>query len=273
VTVPRSAVLRALAVAGAVVAASSAAVTPAAAATQRVTVVQHNVQSKWGPISLAVQHAKDIGAQGITLQEVCQSQLPALRSITTGWTVNWQVSGPKGCGTNNPIGTAAIWTGGSGGVLEQPALTPDGARTPKLTCVRYGSAPVRHICSVHLVARDPTGVRDDQTADIRRLTGEWISRGHAVVVGGDFNATPAQPEMDAKYALDGYGRFNEANQLALDARDGVWTVQSATGYRRKIDDVFFSQNRTPATAAGGASAVSTASDHRMLTAWASVRMG
>lgn len=272
--VSRAALLGALVVPLAVAAATSVAVTPAAAATQQVTIVQHNVHSLWGPISTAVQHARDVGAQGITLQEVCQSQLPALRSITTGWTVNWQVSGAKGCGATNPIGDVAIWTGGTGGVAEQPALTPDGTHTPKLTCVRYGSAPVRHVCSVHLVARDPDAViRTQQTADIRRLTGAWIDLGHAVVVAGDFNATPTRPEMDAMYALNGNGRFNEANQLALDARAGVWTFQSPTGYRRKIDYVFFSQNRTPATASGGASAVSTASDHRLLTGWASVRVG
>lgn len=245
---------------------------PAQAAEQRVKIVQHNVEKKWAPIALAVQQAKTISAQGITLQEVCQSDKNTLIAQNPAWTINYKLSRADGCGTNNDVGTVAIWTGGANGAKESYDLPKDGTRNPRLTCVKYGSSPVRHICSAHLVSKDTENVRAKQTARIASITSGWITNNHAVVVAGDFNASPGKPEMDSMYALNGRGRFTEGDQTAT-ARAGDWTATSKDGNHRKIDYVFFSRNRTGFGDAKGIQTISTDSDHELLIARADVRVG
>lgn len=251
--------------------ASTAFAAPASAAPVRVKIVQHNVEKKLSAVRTAIQQARAVDAEGLTLQEVCKNDVPTIQAETPGWTVNWRRSRADGCGTDNAVGTMAIWTGGANGVQEQRALTKDDNRTPKLTCIRYGSSPVRHLCSAHLVSKDKgRGLRARQTADIKRITGGWIGKGDAVVVGGDFNAVPTAPEMHSMYALNGNGRFVEADQTAT-KRAGDWTGKGSDGGKRKIDYVFFSTNRSNAGDMKGAEPFTSDSDHRGLIARADVR--
>ncbi|MBM6400065.1 endonuclease/exonuclease/phosphatase family protein [Phycicoccus sonneratiae] len=249
-------------------------VQPAAAASP-IIIVDHNVAKSWDAIQATVSKAVELGAEGITMQEVCVTQANEMDGYWAGrWTVNWSVSKKDGCGPGNDVGTVAIWTGGGNGVDQDLVLPQDGTtpgddyetRNPHLTCVKYGSTPVRHVCSAHLVAHDVEGVRGAQTRAIKNYTAEWISNQHFVVVGGDFNTAPTSPAMDSMYAQNGNGNFVEANQI----EDGTRTGNLATHAVGKLDYVFFSTNRTVFPGGGGIQLFSTASDHKMVVARATV---
>ncbi|QKE85109.1 endonuclease/exonuclease/phosphatase family protein [Arthrobacter sp. NEB 688] len=242
-----------------------AAAAPASAAPERVKIVQHNVEKKWSAIAAAVQLAADTSADGLTLQEVCKTDADRLISEHPGWTVNWRESRAGACSDGKAVGVAAILRGQAGADGLWPALPADTGRTVELVCVRYGATVKRFICSVHLAKGDPTA-RKLQTAAIKQITNQWINNQGSVVVGGDFNATPYTDEMDSMYALNGNGRFTEADQAAGRGGD----VTSADG--RKIDYVFFSQNRTSAVQAAGITVTSTDSDHKLLLAKADVTL-
>ena len=243
-----------------------------AAADSPITIVNHNVAKNWDAIQMTVSKAVEIGAQGITMQEVCVSQANEMDLYWVGrWTVNWSLSRAesKGCG-NDAVGTLAIWTGGPNGVDEDLKLPADEGRTPHLTCVRYGTRPVRHVCSTHLVAWDDDGVRPKQVRAVHGYTNAWLSVGHSVVVGGDFNTTPMNAALDWMYAQGGMGQFTEANMIeepGVGTRDG----NLVTAGNRKIDYVFFSRNRTVETGAGGLQLFTTPSDHKMMVARATMR--
>ena len=155
---------------------------------------------------------------------------------------------------------------GAGGDRIFSDLPDDDGRTVDMVCVRYSGTPKRFICSVHLAKGDPTA-RAQQTAAVKKATSVWINNGGAVVVAGDFNAVPTKPEMDNMYALNGTGRFTEADQSGT-TRGG--SVTSSDG--RKIDYVFFSQNRTTENQAAGITTFATDSDHKMLLAKADVTL-
>lgn len=248
---------------------------PAAAATGPVTIVDHNVAKSWDAIQATVAKAVDLGAEGITMQEACVTQANEMDGYWAGrWTVNWSLSRTNGCGPGNDVGTVAIWTGGGNGVDEDLVLPRDGTkpdddhptRDPHLTCVKYGSSPVRHVCSAHLVAYDVEGVRGAQTRAIKNYAAEWISHRHLVVVGGDFNTAPTSPPMDSMYAQNGNGSFVEANQI----EDGTRTGNLATHNAGKLDYVFFSANHTRFPGGGGIQLFTTVSDHKMVVARATV---
>lgn len=143
-----------------------------AAAAPVAIFVDHNVEARQSAIDAAVAQAIAVGAHGITLQEVCSSQASALyNQYGASWSINYATDNPQkpNCG-GQPGGTVAIWTGGPTGADEDIPITVDGGRTPNLTCVRFPSNIVNHVCSAHLVAADADGVRDQQTGDIKRAT-------------------------------------------------------------------------------------------------------
>lgn len=255
-TTRRRAALAALAAGFAVAAPLLGPAAPAQAAPGSLVVVDHNIEKRAGVLDRALEEARQRGAQVLTLQEVCQTDAEALEAARTGWSVNFTPSRPAGCGTRGDVGTMVVWRGAAGALERDYLLTRDGERTPHLTCLRFGSAPVRHVCSVHLVSEDPGGIRAQQTADIKSLTREWIEKGHLVVVGGDFNAAPGKPEMNSMFARGGDGRFVSAHELKGRA-------ESTTDSGRHIDYVFFSANRA---GSGGLQVIPTGSDHHLLVA-------
>lgn len=243
-----------------------AAAAPKKADTETLKVFDHNLDKSEKAFNAAIDRATERGADAITLQEVCESWAKKLQDDHKGWTVVYDES-KNGADADCDVpadssGNVAIWTGGGNGKPVHEPLTKDGGeeitnedgtketlhkRTPDLTCVRFGTEPVKTVCSTHLVAFDESNVRGKQTNDIRRITKAWIENGQSVVVGGDFNTKPKLEPMNHMYDLKGDGWFNEADQLqGGQGRNGVDTTEK----RGKIDYVFFSQNRTPKTANG-----------------------
>jgi endonuclease/exonuclease/phosphatase (EEP) superfamily protein YafD len=253
----RRAALTALA-AAAVTAPLLAPAAPAAAAPGSYTVVSHNVEKYRSVLHKAFDTARARGAQALTLQEVCVDDAVELAQANPGWPMLFTTSRVGGCAKKGKgdVGTLVIRRSGGDYSIQEFALPADPGRVPRLSCLTFGSAPVKHVCSVHLVSEDPGGIRAQQTQEIKRLTRDWIQAGHLVVVGGDFNAGPDKPEMDSMFARGGDGRFVSAHQLEGRA-------EKTTDSGRHIDYVFFSQNRA---ASGGLQVTPTGSDHHMLVA-------
>ncbi|NDL55550.1 endonuclease/exonuclease/phosphatase family protein [Phytoactinopolyspora mesophila] len=106
-----------------------------------------------------------------------------------------------------------------------------------------------------------------------------------VILGGDFNAEPGDPEMDPFYALDGIGEFVEidmtnpdgftqdcVNQQATECRSGVRTFDHPTEGPKKIDYVFFSADHVLDLEAE-VLPVGPNSDHYLLRGRAEVSVG
>lgn len=234
-------------------------IAPASAAPGGFTVVDHNVEKFNSVLTKAVDTANARGADALTLQEVCGTDADALAASRPGWAMHFAPSRADGCSSKGKgdVGTLVVWRKGTDVIKRDFPLPADPGRVPQLSCLRFGSAPVKHVCSTHLVSEDQgTGIRAQQTAEIKRLTAGWIADDHLVVVGGDFNATPDKPEMNAMFARGGDGRFVSAHQLEGRA-------EKTTDSGRQIDYVFFSQNRA---SSGGLQVTPTGSDHHMLVA-------
>ncbi len=242
----------------ALVAPAAAPIAGAQAAPGTLVVIDHNIEKRPSVLARAVDEARARNADVMTLQEVCATDAATLASQHPGWTSHFMTSRPGGCGGNNDVGTLLVWRGGSTARDDDYALTADPGRTPHLSCLTFGSAPVRHVCSVHLVATNGATIRPQQTHDIKALTRDWIQDNHLVVVGGDFNAVPDDPAMDNMFArgAGNTGRFVSAHELEGRA-------QSTTDNGRHIDYVFISENRA---ASGSLQVVPTGSDHHLLAA-------
>jgi hypothetical protein len=266
-----------------------------------IRVIQHNIEKKPEVLQVVLEEAAAIDAHGITLEEVCPPELAALRAkYGSKWTISSVSLGKRsanGCdlpdGTHDFTQIVAIWTGGTtGNVSKHEDLATPASVPGAMACVSFerGNVPV-HLCAVHLISADftdpATGIvydgekaRVEETASIKRITGEWFSgaKNHFGIIGGDFNSGPGLPAMDNLYApaLGGTGSFVEYNRSG-GSRAGTETAHSAAdpvtgtpGSSRKIDYIFFSANRAPVD--GPAVDVSPdASDHDMVTSLVSMK--
>lgn len=270
------------------------------AATTKIRIVQHNVEKRPGPVTKAMEKAVAINAQAITLQEVCASDVHLIREFAQArgetWTVNAQQSRTDGCAAGDDVMTVAVRTAG-GATASQPALSPDEAendqgvryhqRQQELVCLTWGQGPVKTVCSVHIalgkafVAGTNELARPVQIKQVKDHAYDFTEKGHAVIIGGDFNAVPKDTVMNRMYAkgLDSSGnepngRFFEATQLTKPQsaeRRGAITATTGDGGTRKIDYVFFSKNTTPWTQDGASiDTFTTGSDHKMVTAAATI---
>lgn len=289
-----------LALAGALILTAFTFVSPTAShAATKFIVVQHNVEKKGAVLRKALEKAHGDKAQALTLQEVCQSDLPVIADYLSGigekWTVNSQQSRTNGCGTGDDVLTLVIRTA-QGATASTHALSPDekendnGARVhqrqQKLVCVGWGSGPAKVVCSVHValgqayVVATDTNAQRTQLKEIKDITKKFIGDGALVVVGGDFNAQPKDKDLNRMYAkgvdADGgapNGQFFEATQLTNQSADrgGKNTSFPTNGTPRKIDYVFYSSNKTAWSQSGATMELfATGSDHRMLVTSAKV---
>jgi len=267
-----------------------------------ITIVQHNIEKRDEVLERTLTHAKNAGAHGIALQEVCPAQVERLRATYGG---KWSIAvmpGKKpalsGCdlpnGTHDFPANVAIWTGGTGGkatvyaAMSNPANAPGG-----MVCVEFDRAKVPvHLCSAHLISADwvdpNTGtkydgeaIRQQQTTHIKQIARDnWFAgaRNHFGIVAGDFNGQPNTPPLDKMYetSLGGTGDFTEYNRSG-GSRDGAVTAHAdgsnttdGKPYSKKIDYVFFSTNRAPRDGAG-VNIIEDASDHDMVTSTVQMR--
>ncbi|MFN2502639.1 MAG: endonuclease/exonuclease/phosphatase family protein [Acidimicrobiales bacterium] len=150
----------------------------------------------------------DLRPTVVTLNEVCASQAEHVMKETQNgpWPMVMSFTAtatrPRMSRCENPhqFGNAVLVSHG----MKDPhspyplPLTPSqlkGGQEPTgMVCMisAGGGVPV-HVCSVHLVySGDPDYKEDNrrQAVEVARLANSWRSQGHAVVIGGDFNATP-----------------------------------------------------------------------------------
>ena len=268
-------------------------------AKKSVTIVQHNVEKKQGPIDNAIQSAQATGALGIALEEVCPDQLARLQAAHgTQWTIGFvqQKHAPsEGC--DNPAApgghdipfVVAIWTGGTNGSVQAfPALGAPAAAPGEMVCVSFTFAKMQsHLCAAHLISAkwtdpatntvyDGEDVRKRQVKHVADINHAWVHAGDVAIVAGDFNGQPDTAPLDLMYvpALGGSGDFTEYNRT--NGRDGIDTAHAngnntTTGeaYAKKIDYVFFSRNHAPLAGAMPAFQKDT-SDHDMVTSTAQI---
>lgn len=260
--------------------------------TASIKIVQHNIEKKNDPLMMALGRAENIGADGITLQEVCPQQLDWLVANYTGkWTivaVEHLTPALTGCanpGVDKPF-SVVIWRGGPGGT---PAWFPSVSGIPdspgNMVCVEFPRGGVAvDLCSLHLnstVFGSYSGedLRLRATTKVKQITRDnWLSRGHFVILGGDFNGKPSTPPLEKIYtaSLGGSGDFTEYNRSGP-SREGRNTAHSSgdhtetgEGYDKKIDYIFFSDNRAPRD--GELAEITTdASDHDMVTSMVRMR--
>lgn len=246
------------------------------AASAQLTVVQHNIEKKNGPLDVALGAGNN--ANGITLQEVCPEQLATLRAraAAKGWTLSSAEVPHATCNNQNPS-VVAIWTGGPNGEIskvDQLGTTP--GVPGQAACVAFMFKKVKtHLCSVKLISTaKPEGqaeiIRRTQTDQLRAIArNSWFGgRNEFGIIAGDFNANVDQESVDKLYApqIGGKGDFTEYNRGNGNTRAGVPTAHAEGDngpYAKKIDYVFFSTNRAPVNGPN-VSVTPTGSDHDMV---------
>ena len=263
-----------------------------------IRIVQHNIEKKDAVLDRTIQHAKNIDAHGIALQEVCPVQVERLKKmIPSSWSIG---VGPgkkrsiSGCelpdGTQDFPAIVVIWTGGKNGkVTDYPVLASPANAPGAMVCIQFERAKVPvHLCSAHLISADwvdpNTGtsydgaaIRLEQTTKIKQIArDEWFggSRNHFGIVAGDLNGQPNTPPLDKLYdaKLGGTGDFTEYNRSG-GSRNGENTAHAdgdGTPFSRKIDYVMFSTNRAPIDGPG-VNIVKDGSDHDMVTSTVQMR--
>lgn len=247
-------------------------------------VVDQNVERKQSAIDDALLQAANTNAHAILLQEVCESQMQAIRASHPNWTVGWLADNPvcppaPGTTQKTMGGVVAIWTGGSTGVVQgltfdHQAIFPERGYLSNqgIVCVLY--AEEYRICSTHLISIDQDTAALE-AREIKAFTSGWIDNGRTVVVAGDFNASPEKAVLDYMYknGAASNGRFYEVSRTGDGSvcRCGAWTSQNEeTGFQRKIDYVFFSESSVTFSDPTTVSLRANDADHRMLIASARI---
>jgi len=198
----------------------------------------------------------------VTLDEVCRGQYDRLLARLP-YRGHFQPTVPHRCWDGSDYGIAVLVRGSDvthAGSARLPA--PAGGEPRAVTCVRTSvSARSLVACATHLDT-DPANT-ESQVAEVAAYAGRFPG---AVVVGGDFNARPADPAMAA---MD--DRFVEADGGGDAFTGGCSRPRCGSGYAhptRKIDYVFLSRGDFTGVSAGVTSAPH--SDHAPLWATATV---
>lgn len=216
-------------------------------------------------LDLVTENARSSQPDVVMLQEVCESQVDALKKRFPEWDVRFAAMIPaqESCG-GKALGNvlASRWNMSD---LEVTDLGTAFGRNFSLLCADiakpgFGAHGVR-ACSTHLRAWDDAEaepMRIAQTAKIHDTVKDRIrKRGQALVIGGDFNAGPHREPMNNMYRQtvqgkhDGKGLFREADQTderffaKADAKCAAKSCRSGEGTHgnSKLDHIFFSANR------------------------------
>ncbi len=254
-----------------------------------VTFVQHNIEKKAEVLAIAVNHAVNQDALGMTLEEVCPGDVAALRTAHPSWTiVDVQQKHLPVEGCDNPAASGghdfghvlAVYFHSDGAPDPHPDLGAPAAAPGEMACVKFDHKGVTvHLCAAHLISTkfgdtDGETIRENQTQKIRQITTPWINNGHFVVVGGDFNGKPETHALDYLYDK-GYfggaalGQFTEYNRSGGSRQGGTTAATSDDNdagmvFKKKIDYLFFSSNRADMNGPNIQNQPD-ASDHNMIT--------
>jgi endonuclease/exonuclease/phosphatase family metal-dependent hydrolase len=202
----------------------------------------------------------------VTLDEVCRGQYDALLAHVP-YHGHFQPTVPHRCWDGSDYGiavlvrTAEIASAGSA-----PLPAPAGGEPRTVACVRTTVRDRPLVACVTHLDTDPANT-PSQVAAVAAYTGRYAD-GAAVIVGGDFNATPDKPAMRPMAA--GFVEA-DAGQDAFTGGCSAAHCGSAPGYAhpiRKIDYVFLSRGDFTDVEAVTTSAPH--SDHTPL--WATARL-
>lgn len=269
---------------------------------RRFDVIAHNIgggaENDPGTKGLAYTFSQidDQKPDVVMLEEVCQSQYEAFKARYATWNVLFapmRASHP-GCANAEAKGQVLASPRAMTEELRENLGDPDGEKQFTLLCgaVRMPNTARKVLsCVTHLRAHDTPeahAARARQAQLIHRHLNDRVAGGQAVVVGGDFNASPHRETLDPLYRLgrngdfDG-GLFDEADQSDARrkdfARDGVRCAAQACrsgegtmmNNGSKLDHVFFSHNRIGG--AFGADVLDNGgSGHRLYKAWAELNL-
>lgn len=231
---------------------------PAQAAEPAVKVIQHNLDG--GPITEVVRNANAQGANIMTLQELCSTELDKLQAA--GWksSGSWVSTKPGSCADGSDEGQAIVFRAPvtAEAFAYQTSLSnpgdPDGLGPARgatnrtgfaLTCftnlkgILAGTTKLR-VCTTHLFTNggpeiDGDAVRGQQMAEIQAVLDDWTAGGSKVIFTGDLNMTPLSSQLNWIYS-----EFGEAG-------GGKTGVSPTTDNNTKLDYVF--GDRTPGLAA------------------------
>jgi len=186
----------------------------------------------------------------VTLNEVCENQFDQLSADLAVYRGRFDPTGPI-CGNGVRYGNAILMRTKAVKLVGSWSLpSVAGGEPRRLMCVSPGQAgPVPLIaCVTHLsFLQEEIAAQTDAVADLVR----GLRASHAILLGGDFNAPPADPRLDLIY-----GGFDEAARV----RGGS-----------KIDYIFLAVGHWSDATARNADVTGGLSDHRAVWAAATFR--
>jgi len=193
----------------------------------------------------------------VTLNEVCENQFDQLSADLTAYRGRFDPTGPV-CANGVRYGNAILMRTQAVELVGSWSLpSVAGGEPRRLMCLSprpAGPAPLI-TCVTHLsFLQEEIAAQVDAVAGITR----GLADSHAMLLGGDFNAPPADTRLDAIYGPHGAGSggFDEAASV----RGGS-----------KIDYVFFSGGYWSDAAARISDVTGGLSDHRAVWAAATFR--
>lgn len=207
-------------------------------------------------------------ARIVTLNEICRNQFDRVLADTGMSGYYFETSGPLsqnrrgvsdcpgdhygiGLFTDNPFKDASQWW-----ALADPSSN------------EYRGLICRTTTFLHTVTVCSTHIRPDQVdyqiSQVRDHTNVVLTQNYAVVLGGDFNATPGSQALSRIYSSrfsGGYGSFSEVavNCASPPARCGAPTHSS-----EKIDYIFFNDTNGAWCCPTAYTRTVGASDHKLL---------
>jgi endonuclease/exonuclease/phosphatase family metal-dependent hydrolase len=174
------------------------------------------------------------------LQESCYAQFhhtrARLNSLYSG--AFFKVPGAK-C-EDGSFGNALLWRRDALAVnhTKQYHLNSEGGLEKRQMGCAKSDRPHLVVCTVHLSKREHGDSRTREIAVVSQTARGWATK-YPVIVGGDFNTTPREDQLDAMYLPDygdgARGIFREIDDL--DSRDGEFTHEEG-----KLDHIFFTRN-------------------------------
>ncbi len=233
----------------------------------------------------------------VMLEEVCQAQVDAFKARYRGWSVLFAPmttnEGATKCG-GTPKGQLLASPHAMTEEIRKDLGDPDGVKSFTLLCGEVSVPNTKRnvlACVTHLHA---TG-NDAAIAEAARKRQAWriadtldprVNSGRAVVLAGDFNASPGREPHNYLYRLTASGKpnggkFDEADQTDADRekyakREDVRCAAEAcrsgeatmADNNAKLDFVYFSHNRVVGGNLGAEVAGTGGSGHKVYHAWA-----
>ncbi|WP_432129232.1 endonuclease/exonuclease/phosphatase family protein [Streptomyces sp. bgisy082] len=230
-------------------------------------------------------------ADTLLLTEACYGQYAALRDSLTGYQPVWLAtsSGPAGCGKWTATGDKrfgmAVFVKSTAPVERLTADLPENpvdSNKRALLCARGGvEGRTALACVTHLTHKGDRDENDEdllntariqQARAVRARVDAWSLPGNLpVILGGDFNAHPGEPEMGEFYGFQGgTGRYGEVDETDEDrfptgcAGLNYCRSGESTHDNGKLDYIFVSADHFKTVQGDAMGRTANMSDHHLL---------